>query len=417
MKSFILSIVLILAMAIPSTAQVTPVAETNSAVTSQSSANQAPDDVIKKLSDLIHAEKYTEAQQLAAGLLLAYPDDQRLLKAKSLLDKLLASAKPTDSATQLASAVPDNSPPANSVAQPISSTPADQLTGMDKVEYNSLVELGHEAQQTTDLDQQKALLVQFINRSTPFLQIHPHEMLLWELYAASAITLDSPVAGYTAGQKLLASGSADNDPNMQRLLSQLNLKGWLDKSVIESVIDAQKKQGENATKFGWLLGTWIVDWKAEGNTQSRGEEDFQLSGSTINGYQVDKSGVKLTPSDLRGTILDTGEINWECYLPPANPGELYFFRKIGNLGSLSRWCVGRLSEPDKVLPSWYGAWQLMKDEPYYPFGWQPVISYGITNASTMIIVIPSQHYDSKSDWPLKHPVTLFFTKAGNAQSK
>jgi hypothetical protein len=30
---------------------------------------------MKKLSDLVHAGKYTEAQQLTAALLLAFPDD------------------------------------------------------------------------------------------------------------------------------------------------------------------------------------------------------------------------------------------------------------------------------------------------------------------------------------------------------
>jgi len=41
---------------------------------------------------------------------------------------------------------------------------------------------------------------------------------------------ERPMAAYEAGQKLIATGAADsNDPNMQRLLAQLNSKGWLDK--------------------------------------------------------------------------------------------------------------------------------------------------------------------------------------------
>jgi hypothetical protein len=56
-------------------------------------AGQAPDDVMKKLSDLVHAGRYTEAQQLTAALLLAFPDDHRLIKAKELLDKALVTAE------------------------------------------------------------------------------------------------------------------------------------------------------------------------------------------------------------------------------------------------------------------------------------------------------------------------------------
>ena len=197
------------------------------------SVNQTPDDVLAKLSGLIHAAKYAEAQQLTAGLLLAYPSDERLTKAKILLDKLLAAPAP---AVAVAIATP-----AATIAEPA----APKLTGMDKVEYNSLIELGRQAQQNADLEQQKKLLQQFMEQSGPFLQKHPDELLIWQLRAATALSLNDMIAGYESGQKFLASGLADNDPNLQHLLAQLNLKGWLNKQRAE----AQKKRDTEAGGF------------------------------------------------------------------------------------------------------------------------------------------------------------------------
>jgi TPR repeat protein len=111
---------------------------------------------------------------------------------------------------------------------------AGPLTGIEKVDYNALIELGREAQQTTDLDQQKKLLQELMDKSGPFLQKHWHETLVWELRAAAAITLGAPFAGYQAGQELMLEGAADSsEPNVQHLLAQLNLKGWMDKQEAE----------------------------------------------------------------------------------------------------------------------------------------------------------------------------------------
>jgi len=221
MKSFILGFVLVLAAIMSPAQQLTnaPAVDTNSLTANQVPVSQASDDVIKKLSDLVHDGKYAEAQQLAAGLLLAYPDDQRLIKAKTLLDKLIAAS--------------NISQPTNSVAQPAASGASEQLTGMDKVDYDSLIELGREAQQTTDLDQQKILLQQFIDKSQAFLKKYPDEILLWQVLAASALSLGDPLAGYEAGQHLLAAdGANSSDANQQQLLSKLNLKDWLDKDRV-----------------------------------------------------------------------------------------------------------------------------------------------------------------------------------------
>jgi hypothetical protein len=207
-----------------------------SATTTTAPTAQAPDDVLKKLSDLVHARKYAEAQQTVAALLLLYPGDQRLIKAQALLDNALASLKPADS--------PENAnAPANSVAsdQPLADTNSERLTGMDKVDYHALIELARQAQQTTDLEQQKASLNQFLDQSTPFLQKHPRELLLWQLRAASALSLNEPMVGYEAGQQLLAMGAADsNDPNLQSLLGQLRNKNWLDQQGAEKLFAQQR---------------------------------------------------------------------------------------------------------------------------------------------------------------------------------
>src|SRR5580692_4129429 len=129
-------------------------------------AGQAPDEVMKTLSDLVHAGKYTEAQQLTTGLLLAYPNDQRLIKAKALLDKSPVAAGS-------ANATPSNPPTSDAEStQPASSTNTEQLTGMDRVDYDALIELARQAQQNTDLIEQKAMLKRFTNQSKPFLQKH-----------------------------------------------------------------------------------------------------------------------------------------------------------------------------------------------------------------------------------------------------
>ena len=121
MKTFIFEILAALILFSPLQAAATGNAAPANAMSAP--AGQAPDVVTQKLSALIHAGKYAEAQQLTVGLLAAYPDDQRLIKAKGLLDKLLA---PSASAT--------NSQPENSVSTPPSTAPSEQLTGMDKID-------------------------------------------------------------------------------------------------------------------------------------------------------------------------------------------------------------------------------------------------------------------------------------------
>ncbi|MBZ5694455.1 MAG: hypothetical protein LAN36_03740 [Acidobacteriia bacterium] len=295
-------------------------ADANAAAAKTTLTGQAPDDVMKRLSDLVRAGKYAEAEQSVTALLILYPDDQRLIKAKALLDKALASPKPADPAAS-------RNPPASNVAsaQPAFNGNAEPFTGMDKVDYNALIELAREAQQNTDLEQQKASLKQFMDQSSLFLQKHPDQMLLWQLRAASAISLNDPMAGYEAGQKLLAMGAADrNDLNLQRLLAQLKNKGWLDEEWAEKI----KKQLELTKKYGWMLGTWsetfTSTWKKDtgsrryreiyntGSTKYEHSEEFQLSKSSavIEAYDVN-AGVKSAEPRYRGTLVDSGEMHWE----------------------------------------------------------------------------------------------------------
>ncbi|HXB61943.1 MAG TPA: hypothetical protein VNU94_03695 [Acidobacteriaceae bacterium] len=211
------------------------------------SSAQAPDDATRKISELVHAGKYAEAQQLTEGLLLVYPNDQRLIKAKALIDQLLSNAGPT------------NTNPANS--QPAENAQVAQLTGMDKVDYNALIELARQAQESTDADQQKTLLNQFMDQSNTFLVRHPEQMLLWQIRAATAISLNEPMKGYEAGQKLLAAGAADSsDSNLQQLLAKLQLLGWLDSYKVQKlqfdVDEEQRQQAEAAdhAKYTFPVG-------------------------------------------------------------------------------------------------------------------------------------------------------------------
>jgi len=68
------------------------------------------------------------------------------------------------------------------------------------------------------------------------LQKHPEQMLLWQLARCQPISLNTPLAGFEAVQKLLAAGAADsNDPKLQQLLAKLKLLGWMDKQQAEAL--------------------------------------------------------------------------------------------------------------------------------------------------------------------------------------
>jgi len=409
-KSLIFGFVLVLMVRPSVQAQTAPHAPTNQPAADPAPAGQAPTEVLKKLSDLIHAGKYVDAQQLAAGLLLAYPDDQRLIKAKALLDKAVSSSEPADNGTSA-------NQPTNSVAPPAPAANATPLTGMDKVEYNSLIELARQAQQTTDLGQQKMLLQQFMTASRPFAQQHQDDILIWQLRAAAALSLNEPIEGYEAGQELLSAGAADsNDSNLQHLMAQLNLEGWLDHKK------AELKQQEKG--FEWLQGTWTATWDWWwGEVHGRDQEQFVMTDSGIEGYLIGGDAVRNGDPDFRGKMLDSGEIQWECYMPPADTGGMFVFRRVGG-GIFPKVTIGR--RPD---PQGYYAGNLHHfgydphstdtgDKEFYPSGWQPVSSYKLSSDKrTMTIVILPQDFEPQSKFSSRFPVTLVFKKAGWAQDE
>ena len=241
MKALLLGFVIALICLLPLHAQTATKdsdnANTAAVAPSTSAATQAPEEMTRKITDLVNAGKYSEAQQLTTGLLVAYPDDQRLNKAKALIENLL---EPGSSAN----AAPENTHP----AQPAVNN-GEEFAGMDQIDYTALIELARGAQQSADLTEQTKLLTQFMDQSNSFLQKHPDQILLWQLRAASAISLNAPMAGYQAGEKLIGAGAANsNEANSQRLLGQLKNKGWLDKQNAEelqrSVDKAREQQHE-----------------------------------------------------------------------------------------------------------------------------------------------------------------------------
>jgi hypothetical protein len=296
-RLFIVGVLLGLICLAPLQAQTGEPSDGNAPAPSPASSGQAPDEVTRKLTDLVHAGKYTEAQQLTTGLLAAYPTDQRLLKAKALIEKMLSPG---------GQATPANNQPAQAAAN----AHVEPLTGMDKVDYNALIVLARQAKQTTDLAEQEKQLLQFMDQSNSFLQKHPDQMLLWQLRVASAISLNDPTAGYEAGQKLLAAGAADSDdPGLQGLLGQLKNKGWLDKQQAET-------QAEKKMEYRSLLGTWdghVSRANHKGREIAHFDWTIELSeaNSLIEGYVTTRNGKTEEQPMLRGTILDSGEISWE----------------------------------------------------------------------------------------------------------
>ncbi len=406
--SLIFGFVLVLVVGPSVQAQTAPHAPTNAPAADPAPTGQAPSEVLKKLSDLIHSGKYLDAQQLAAGLLLAYPDDQRLIKAKALLDRAVSSPQPADTGTGA-------NQPTSSVAPPAPRNNAAPLTGMDKVEYNSLIELARQAQQTTDLGQQKMLLQKFMTESRPFAEQHQDDMLIWQLRAAAALSLNEPIEGYEAGQELLSAGAADsNDPNLQHLMAQLNLQGWLDHKKAEF---REQEKG-----FEWLLGTWTSTWDWWwGEVHGRDQEQFVVTDSGIEGYLVGGDGVRNPEPDFRGKMLDSGEIQWDCYMPPADTGGMFVFRRVGG-NLLTKVTIGRRSDPQGYYagnPHHFGYDPHSTDtgeKAFYPSGWQPVASYKLSgDKRTMTIIIQPQDAEPDSKFARRFPVTLVFKKAGGAQ--
>jgi hypothetical protein len=348
------------------------IASTHSDASSQPAAALASDEMTKRITDLVNAGKYLEAQALTTGLLVAYPNDERLIQTQALLKQLVPTA-----------AVP-STPGISLSAQPATGADAGHLTGMDKVDYNALIERARQAQQTTDPEQQKSSLQRFLSDSSLFLQKHPEQMLLWQIRAAAAISVNDPDAGYEAAQKLLAAGAVDsNDAALQRLLGQLKNNGWLDKQGVESF-----------KRYAWIVGTWSVSWSVGEKADQHGngeKEVFSKSGSgAIEGFYLSKNGHKNRKPNMRGAVL-ASQVSWTQYFD--------------------------ISDKDPESP---GGHSFIVDDapgrPYYPSGWQPPVSYSLSDDKrTMTMLFPQQSPKRNNKFALQHPVTLVFEKVSDLQ--
>lgn len=348
------------------------IASTHSDASSQPAAARASDEMTKRITDLVNAGKYLEAQALTTGLLVAYPNDERLIQTQALLKQLVPTA-----------AVP-STPGISLSAQPATGADAGHLTGMDKVDYNALIERARQAQQTPDPEQQKSSLQRFLSDSSLFLQKHPEQMLLWQIRAAAAISVNDPDAGYEAAQKLLAAGAADsNDAALQRLLGQLKNNGWLDRQGVESF-----------KRYAWIVGTWSVCWSVGEKSDQHGngeKEVFSRSDSgAIEGFYLSKNGHKNRKPNMRGAIL-ASQVSWTQYFD--------------------------ISDKDPESP---GGHSFIVDDapgrPYYPSGWQPPVSYSLSDDKrTMTMLFAQQSPKRNNKFALQHPVTLVFEKVSDSQ--
>jgi len=126
---------------------------------------------------------------------------------------------------------------------------------MDKVEYNTLIELAREAQQGTGLEQQRASLNQFMDKR-PFVlaEASGPRYFSGSFARHRPISLNDPMAAYEAGQKLIATGAADsNDPNMQRLFSG--------NSIARAGSISTKRGCRKASEMRMaVLGTWTIHY-------------------------------------------------------------------------------------------------------------------------------------------------------------
>jgi hypothetical protein len=307
------------------------------AVNSAAAPVQAPDEMTRKITYLVNAGKYAEAQQLTTGLLVAYPDDQRLIKAKALIEKLLT---PGSSA---------NAEPKNQPAQPEANN-GEEFIGMDKIDYNSLIELAREAQQATDLTEQTKLLKQFMDQSNSFLEKHPDQILLWQLRAASAISLNQPMAGYRAGEKLIAAGAANsNDANLQRLLGQLRNKGWLDRQRAEKLqqgVDKAREQEQETAER--VQNTFpVVHGKVGFGANGYGYGHLVINKDSAV-YEGTDENVRLAVSEIREVKVACNTDACGMYFTPKS-GRKFFFLPVTEDAVANRTDKGKIFYKPAVL--------------------------------------------------------------------
>lgn len=146
-------------------------------------------------------------------------------------------------------------------------------------------------------------------------------MLVWQLRAAAAISLNDPMVGYEAGQRLLASGAADlNDSNLQRLLGQLKNKGWLDQQKAEELqrsVDKAREQEQEAEER--LQNTFPV---------VHGKVGFGANGYGYGHLLIDKDSAVYEGTDekVRLAVSQIREVKVVCNVDACG---MYFTPKSG----------------------------------------------------------------------------------------
>ena len=167
---------------------------------------------------------------------------------------------------------------------------------------------------------------------------------------------------------------------------------------------AGRQTAKKHAKYDWILGAWKVSWSVSWHARGvwpanfgpvirKGHgtsEEFSISGSAVEGYEVRANGEKSARPNIRGTILGSGEIRWEQYYWPTGGGS-YLINYHTAIG-----------------------WKIKPGTTFYPSGFVPVISCVVDNdKGTMTMVIPSQDTSETSPNPMSDTVTLVYTKAGN----
>ena len=295
-------------------------------------AELAPDDVTRKISELVHAGKYAEAQQLTTGLLAVYPGDQRLVKTNDLLGKLMAKS---------GSAKPDSAQSADRQPPP--------LSGMDRVEFNSLIELARQAQTSTDLTEQTQLMEDFLVKSDPFVHAHPDQLAIWQLRVAVSISLNQPVIGNQAGRKMLDLGAADSgDPAAQEVLARLKLMGWLDDDKVaqlQKTADAERsKKFEEDQRVKYTFAVAHLSGL-----------HYEFGHITITEDGLDYSGTdgreQVLRSNVREVKLAANTDSWGVYFITIK-GHNFYCLPITEQGVADRTGRGKIFLP--VGPIWHG---------------------------------------------------------------
>lgn len=269
----------------------TPAPDQPAAAVNPGPGRPFPAEALKELQTLVHEGNYEQAQLLTANLLALYPNDQRLLQAKALLEKAIAK----DNQLKTSARSRPSGPGTAADAPPAPVEP-------DQAEYDRLLELTRQAKQTTDGARQQALLRQFMNESRAFVEKHPDRDLIWEIRAASALVLNDMMAGYEAGQKLVARGALESgNENLRHLIALLKNRGWLDEQRVVTMVESAKyltgkphttSLADNvAMDFVWIAPGTFTMGSPESERGRSYNESPQTAVTISHGYWLGKTPV------------------------------------------------------------------------------------------------------------------------------